>query len=526
MNKLQSILLEYIIDKDYRDQRIQYLGLLDYLFEDDGSKKVDKTSIQELLSCLFLDLSINKEKMLDEKIIMDEINKNAEEISEVLSCKKEDVLDFANEKKGWVKSFKYQVESYKNWVNAGHENFGKDMVFVHHDSKIGYYYGIMQKNKYNNIIERISNFINKVKNNYKTYTKKGLKSISDKDFYQKADIYAIKNNSNISDKSDSNEAAEFNQWETWINDGVCIGISLKKLTRVISKSKIWNIDVKKESYEVDPKYIEVNFPILNSNPDTIASDDDKDENKITTELYFGVIDTSTSPEEKHMYKFSIRSNAHGVEGHWNKDPKIFLNVGTTIELGNGKTTQGDNEYGKSGNSANLGKTQTLLTQWILQAQDEAEEQNKKYFNTKLAAKERNSKNFEFLAKNVNNNLLTLGFIEKNNKLFEIDSNHTALIDRISGNYKNIEIVFKAVSEKNEKIEFDSDQQNIYDNLKQYCEEVKWYNVAWVLLVDWYVITNKIIQNLEKNDSNTTPKNALIDLFVSSKSSVLPYLMLY
>ena len=179
------------------------------------------TASQEVLTCLFLDLCINEGKDIKD-LLNGDIDFDFKPIEGIVT--KENITSMP---KKWKDSFKYQVESFENFLKKN--KFNTPIAFVHHDTKLGFLNGNTTYD-YSAIVDRV-NAGSKDRN---------LGTTSSKDDYQKADIYAVSNGFKVDAKP--LKSIE-NEKDWWIdNKENVLGISLKQLVRAIPNPHLYNFD--------------------------------------------------------------------------------------------------------------------------------------------------------------------------------------------------------------------------------------------------------------------------------------------
>lgn len=524
MNLIQQALYEYIIDKDYNDKMLQYNALLDYLFEDLlVEAATDDTAAQELLTCFFFDAYFNKHqkdiieisikgrsktplKLYDYYI--ENLPKNLKKYSEVFNK----IMG----KNDYKLSFIYQIKTYKKWLDK-HSNFNNS-AFIHHDTGLGFYNGKLIKEKdWGNLPTRVEKG-------------KTLFRISDKDIYQKADIYAITEEGKESlSKSEININDEVEFWKTGIEKGQFVGISLKKLGDTESKVYTWgydniNLDIAAIDNKNNIMKFEPNVNLFNIK-DISNISNNKDLGTITMNLLFGlnIKDTNNNEEENKDVYISIKSNGNS-DDHAIYSPSDSFKAANTVEL----------KY-KSG-KAQIGKVKTKVSEWeeLLPKPDVEPEHNSNNFNEKI-------KNINNLFGNIEGFVSELPESAKENINIICDSRND--IDAL---YTKIEsYTGKTTTERKQYYKDNKGQANYYDNdkiaaeLKELLNKLsdkfnflkniidkntfdynirilynitKWYSTCWNLLTSLDIIGH----HLEDDE------NMCVQLFKAAKFSTLPY----
>lgn len=301
-----------------------------------------RTIIQEILTCVFFDgyFNLNKKFKTPDDIV-DYYNNNEElitTISNAISLPKSFFDEFLLEKKPngkyeklpieWQKSFVFQCESFDKWIKK-HPSFSKNLVFVHHDTTIGIKDGQM-KNGWS-ITKRVD-------------TGRAKYGFKDKDEYQKADIYAVVNDINVTPEADiSDEVSYWIQSIEGKDSDQFIGISLKKLKKSLSNVHTYGLE--QDIVTVKDGSISCKFPLF----DGVTFSPNKFTAGLTTaEVHFTLV-----TDKEYDAIFAIRSNGKDAKNHAHKDPKASFGVPTTTELK------------IKGAGAQAGKCQSLISSWII-----------------------------------------------------------------------------------------------------------------------------------------------------------------
>lgn len=185
-----------------------------------------KTIAQELLTCILFD---NKFNCGNDDFSLETIKRDYGKVIDEITKSEKDfrlIADLMLQSNEWIKSFKMQCETFKNFIEKYGFGNGRGYVFIHHDTAVGII---------NSTITHDWSIVNRVEKGYKKF------GISKKDVYQKADIYAVSNQSNINQIPNDDILDEIIYWSNGVEDKQFIGISLKKLTREIKNPKIYNL---------------------------------------------------------------------------------------------------------------------------------------------------------------------------------------------------------------------------------------------------------------------------------------------
>lgn len=292
----------------------------------------NETVIQELLTCVYFDCWFNR-NIKDENPIglRDRVFEEASQVMDALgnsvgrgfSEGARDLVDFENakkpgdrqKKKDWMLSFWCQCKSFENWLseNPGFtSHFGsKPIAFVHHDTKIGVCKG--------DVSHEWSQVVNRVDRGYKEYR------LRDKDTYQKADIYAVL------DDSDSASPYEdpIEEITYWANaamgksEDAFVGISLKKITRPLTNVHMFNLTETEEVFDAS----EIEFDVEPFEDVRFNSPEDFSVGKITSTIKFDL--KWLGNDQKKIV--SLRSNGFG-DSHIDKSAMSFFHPASTVEL--------------------------------------------------------------------------------------------------------------------------------------------------------------------------------------------------
>lgn len=205
--------------------------------EDNGQD----TPTQELLSCVFFDAFFNKglnfdksEEIIDYYVsIYDTLISELSKISKIPVAVFDKIMHVREKKRGglddnktWIKSFRMQCDSLNNWISK-HPSFNTNLIFVHHDTKIGIFNGNITTNW--SIAKRVENGRSQF-------------HINKKDDYQKADIYMLIKD--ISAKPEKDIISEITYWCDSIDNkssDLFAGISLKMLNKQISNPHTYGV---------------------------------------------------------------------------------------------------------------------------------------------------------------------------------------------------------------------------------------------------------------------------------------------
>lgn len=302
-----------------------------------------RTLIQEVLTCVFFDAYFNLgEKFKTTDDIVAYYTNNEKLITNVammigLSKAEFDEFLIQTNSKGkydkicleWQKSFLFQCESFEKWVKK-HPSFSKNLVFVHHDTSIGVHKGNINGGW--SITKRVD-------------VGKSKFGFSDKDEYQKADIYAIVNDVNMTPEEDiSNEVTYWIQSIEGKESDTFVGISLKKLKKPLTNVHTYGLD--QDVLVVKEGSVECRFPLFDG---VKYAKNDFKAGTTTSEIRF----VMEFGDGEHDAIFAIRSNGKDASKHAHVDPKASFGVPTTTEL----------KIKNAG--AQAGKCQSLISSWFV-----------------------------------------------------------------------------------------------------------------------------------------------------------------
>lgn len=300
------------------------------------------TLIQEILTCIFFDAYFNlNEKLKTTDDIVEFYNGNEtliKKVSAMMGVSKPEFDEFLikTNNKGkyekvcldWQKSFIFQCESFEKWVKK-HPSFSKNLVFIHHDTSLGVHNGDVTGGW--SITRRVD-------------TGRSKFGFKDKDEYQKADIYAVINDVNVSPEEDiSNEVSYWVQSIEGKDSDTFVGISLKKLRKPLSNVHTYGLD--QDTLTVKEGSVECRFPLFDG---VKYAENDFKAGLTTSEIHFVMM----FGDGEHNAIFSIRSNGKDAAKHAHVDPKASFGVPTTTEL---KTKNAGGQGGKC---------QSLISSWF------------------------------------------------------------------------------------------------------------------------------------------------------------------
>lgn len=321
---------------------VEYLkeNLQDILFEVKGSAGTE-TPVQELLTCVCFDLFFNQNVKInnenDLKKVLEEHENTLDEIDSktdfpfkeiaynMISWENKSNTSEKTTAKQWLRSFYYQCISFDNFLNENKQFPQSGITFLHHDTKIGINNGVVSTG-WSLLVDRVNNGVKK------------LAGGGDKDLYQKADIYAIWDNTDTAIPSNSlpEEILYWSQAATedgQINDKF-VGISLKKLKKPLGHVKVYNIENSDDVMDAS----EIN---LNINPWKGAKFKSKED--FTPGLLTGYINFKLKWGKDEISKIlSIKSNSLSDDHIDRKKAWDFFHANTTIELStkNGLANEG------------------------------------------------------------------------------------------------------------------------------------------------------------------------------------------
>lgn len=463
---------------------------LSKIFEGNAAKE---TLIQETLSCFFFDAWFNLHEQFDNNEELVEYYQEhidvVTQIATMVGLTIDDYNTFLLSKnsrdkyvpvsRDWQNSFIYQCESFEKWIST-HPSFSHNLTFVHHDSKIGVYMGGVTQNW--SIATRVDNGTKKFK-------------ISDKNKYQKADIYAVVDSVDIKPEDDIND--EVSYWSQAIDDDnsdVFVGISLKKLGKPLSKVHTYGLD--QMTMTVDEKSVGFNFGIFNN----VQFDPKKGllvPGVVTSTMRFGVdVDGETKTGE-----FAIRANNKGPE-HAMKDPHVSWQASTTVELK------------MIGASALGGKCVSLVSTWLTDKINNCKDKTSADYKKKLTTIAANLKpsGVDFDPSLSNDTVAMLDFLAENNKT-------------IADLYKAFEKGPKEISTIQPYLnDLRYDVDDIKDAMSSLYAATKWQNISWRIVCILEAISNHI----KKEGLNQT----ILQLYAAAKGISmkdtdihLPYVLL-
>jgi len=424
-----------------------------------------ETKIQETLSCLFFDAWFNLDNDFDNIEDLVEYYENHEDlVSQIASTcglTLSDYNDFflIGDKKGtqktktkeWQESFIYQCESFENWIKK-HPSFNDNLVFIHHDSAAGVRNGKLERGW--NITKRVDIGVKKY-------------GYTDKDNYQKADIYAVVNKIDVTPEDDISK--EITYWVQSIEgkeSDKFVGISLKKIGRVLTNIHTYGLDqltisVDQESVKFDMRMFEnVKFDLSKGiiEPGIISSSIKFDIN----------IDDEINP-----CSIDIRADGKGVKGHANKDPHVSFSssIGTQIKI--------------PGAGAQGGRAQSLISKWLK--------------SDMKANRINGSKEYENKLQIIKNDL------ESNGIKFDaiLDEQAKKLLDFLTVNDSVISNLYKSF-EKDKSIEsiqpflnelkLNVEGKSLEDIMIMLYNATKWHNITWKSLCVYEAIAERIKEN--------------------------------
>lgn len=431
------------------------------MFEGNAAKD---TLIQETLSCFFFDAWFNKHDQFDNNEELAEYYQNRidiiAQISAITGLTVEDynafLLDtnksgkFTPAAKQWQNSFIYQCESFEKWV-ATHPSFSHKLTFVHHDSKLGIKDGQVTGNW--SIATRVDNGTKKFR-------------ISDKDKYQKADIYAVVDAIDIKPEDDIND--EVSYWTQAVSgtDGdVFVGISLKKLGKVLSGVHTYGLD--QMSLTVDEKSVDLELGIFDNIKIDLANGI-LSPGTVTSYIHFNI---DTDGETKKC-DFVIRANNKGP-AHAMKDPHVSWQAAATTEL---------KVYGAS---ALGGKASSLVSTWLREKINDCKDKGSNDFIKKIDK--------------INTNLQKVGVHSD----IHIQPETAALLDFLAENNTTIAALYKAFEKGPKEISTiqpyldelgyhtDADIKTVMGDLYA---STKWQNISWRILSILEAITDHMVED--------------------------------
>lgn len=479
------------------------INLYRYLNDIFENNAVKTTLIQELLTCVFFDAWFNiKERFNNTEDIYWYYKENITLIQTLCAMqnsglKIEDFDDFMNttkKSKDWQKSFIFQCKSFENWIKK-HKSFDNELTFVHHDTSIGIFNRTVTTGW--NIAERVN---------------KGTKKFGykDKDLYQKADIYAVVNK--IDNTPEEDIIGEIVYWVNAISNNSedkFVGISLKKLNKAISNVHTYGLDNSVDAIEEGS----VTFNIDTFNKITF--------NPLLGNITTGVITTyigfkvNSSDGENSEYDLSIKSNGKGVE-HATKDPWVSYIAPVTTELK------------KKNSTAQSGKAQSLINDWLEENNDISDKDVLKSNNCKGKGSEDFLKKWKYIYSVLNKEKIVFSsvFSQEAIQLLNFLSNNYIKIDEVYKTFQDKKSDEESIKSKIDEIPgLEIDKTKSLDEIMVMLYNItKWYNVSWKILNVYYIIAKQI----EKNGLNKT----ILDMYnyskginTNDKDLKLPYVLL-
>jgi len=470
-----------------------------------------ETMVQEILTCVFFDAFFNKrvdfdttediieyyesvKKSIIEPIIkMPGVRASLEDFDKLLLSTeakgKNKVEKYTKKSEEWQKSFVLQCDAFDSWLNT-HKSFHTPMVFVHHDSSIGVINGRATGGW--KIADRVDNGVKKY-------------GISEKDVYQKADIYAVCQDTETKPEDDIADEVSY-----WINSiegdakSKFVGISLKKLNSKLSNVHTYGLDHIECS--IDPDSIKIINPIFNS---TVAGTNLGDSKPGTTSSYLK-FDANLAGDLSSCV-FDIRTS--GADS----DSRIV------VKSNQAHTCFGVTALGQlrlTGKAAQAGRAQRLISDWAkkegvsLKRNDDADSSD---FKNK----------FDTIKKMALDNHIVIDD--------DITSDSLKLIDMIKQNNDKLMDAFKACNKGNHKLTQDMidacskmgvtiDESNYVDMYKKLFDLVKWKAATWSILCNY----EAIFKHAESSDFKTTLKEMVMfakGISTSEKDLHLPYVMI-
>ena len=335
-----------------------------------SKNSAEDTVTQELFTCVCFDLFFNKNKKFrkweeikewidgNESGILDEIggkvNNFRERVNELVDFESKTTPTEKNTAKGWLKSFYAQCISFDNFLSEHSSLPSTGITFLHHDTGIGIRDGKVSTG-WSILADRVDNGVKK------------LNGGGDKDNWQKADIYAIWDNTDSAVPADS-VPAEVTYWtsaatgENTEGDKF-VGISLKKISKAIGHVKIYNLESADEAMEAS----ETEFKVNPWKDAYFNSPDDFGEGLLTAYIHFKF----KWGKEESSKILSLKSNSLGDDHIDRKKAWDFYHANATIELST-----------KNG-LANEGKAMTFINK-IYKELGQRKEKNPSYWDSNQA----------------------------------------------------------------------------------------------------------------------------------------------
>lgn len=451
-----------------------------------------KTKFQELLSCLFFDACCNKGIIFsDSNDILQYYKKSEKIIKELVSIMgtSKDNFDDIIKSKDWVKSYIYQCNSFMNWLKQ-HKEFKKPLMFSHHDTSIGILEGDVFDDY--NIAERVDK-------GFKLY------GISNKDTYQKADIYAIKpyRDPFKSPKSDSTDELAF--WEKGILDGKFVGISLKQIKHDIHYPDTYNFD--EVIITVNPSTTQLKCDVFTNAKVNPKLCEFKIGN-VSSEIGFDIeICNPKRDAEKFRAIFAIRSNSNGAQSHALKNPKVSYATPVTTEL---RDSKGAAQWGKCG-------------EWVKSFGDKLPNTINHTSNDFITLINEIKSSFAKYNVQVDINLNpdSIAALDFGGKYNEMIYNLFVNFEQGNVNENNIDNYLKKIGIKRGNKSFEEVMFSLYNF-------AKWYSITWKMLNTFVCITNifeKFGGLKEGLEAICYKAKSLKNPSLDAKTIQLPYVML-
>jgi hypothetical protein len=471
-----------------------------------SKNSAEDTVTQELFTCVCFDLFFNCNKKFrkfedikewldsSESTVVDEIGQKVKDFRARIN----DMVDWESKKtttekttaKGWLKSFYAQCISFDNFLSE-HKNLpSSGITFLHHDTGLGVRDGKVSTG-WSILADRVNNGVKK------------LNGGGDKDNWQKADIYAVWDNTDSAIPADS-IPAEVTYWTSAATgDNAAgdkfLGISLKKIKGVIGHVKIYNLESADEAMEASDTEFKIN-PWKDAQ---YTSDEDFKSGLLTAYINFKF----KWGKEESSKILSLKSNSLGDDHIDRKKAWDFYHAIATIELST-----------KNG-LANEGKAMTFINK-IYKELGQPKEKNPSYWDSNQAnvwISEINSMCDEFKVAGIP----------------EMTSDAKQIIDTTFKNRAEIETMFKEWD--NRKKNPDYDEAANRPKILMYAKAIKWK----VIIFKQLMMIKAILTYAKKMQADQKERGVdlsapgalfllLVDLVKGAKGlsdRCLPYVML-
>lgn len=476
------------------------------LVEASKGSSAEDTVTQELFTCVCFDLFFNQNKKFrkpediaewlnsKESGVVDEIGRKVknfrERVNSMIDWQSKTTQTEKTTAKGWLKSFYAQCISFDNFLSEHKSLPASGITFLHHDTGIGVRNGKVS-GSWSILADRVDNGVKK------------LNGGGDKDNWQKADIYAVWDNTDSAIPADS-IPAEVTYWtsaatgENTAGDKF-IGISLKKIKDVIGHVKIYNLESADEAMEASEMELKTD-PWKGCE---YTSEDNFKEGILTAYINFKF---KWGKEESNKI-LSLKSNSLSDDHIDRKKAWDFYHANATIELST-----------KNG-LANEGKAMTFINK-IYQELGQRKEKNPSYWDSNQCnqwVSEINSMCSEFEIDGIP----------------EISDAAKEIIDTTFNRRAEVETMFKEWDDRKKTDGYDEAANR--PKVLMYAKAIKWKVVVFkqLMMIKAILTYAKKMQadNLERGVELSAPGALfllLVDLVKGAKGlsdRCLPYVML-